>query len=210
MSLTRRHILQSGLVLAIVPTGVSAADCDAIDLSRGIAFKRQDGTRGLARREGDGTVVIDYVTNKGDWVDRRRTRAGIYETGRILSASEFPVVGSAPPEWQWTYTGKPPEPEAGQGWSAKVKELRIDIGYGDYMKEIRTINRLSWKVSYSFLAPKEVKISGCPHSIIPVEAVFQGKGATRSQRWIYFPRFGFGIETRRDGKDNGITALTPA
>ena len=212
MLFTRRRLLTTSLA-ALPLLGAPAlarAGCQPVDPAKGIVFKRQDGTRGLVRREGDGALVIDYVTNKGARVDRRRSKLGIYELGRVLGDSESAVVGSAAPEWVWKFPGNLPEPEAGKGWSGTVRESLIQISYGDEMKENRSVSKSLWQANYRFLERKEVKISGCFYLILPVEAAFVSGSAKRSQRWIYFEREGFGIETRANGKDNGIVALTPA
>ena len=212
MLITRRRLLCLGLgaLPLLAAPAVAGGACQPVDPAKGISFKRQDGMRGLVRREGDGTMVIDYVTNKGDWLDRRRSKMGIYELGRELNESEYPVLGSAPPEWVWTFPGKLPEPEAGKSWSGKVRETLIQISYGEEMKPYRSETKSRWQAKYRFLERKEVKISGCSYLILPVEAEFVGGAAKRSQRWVYFEREGFGIETRANGKDNGIVAMTPA
>ncbi|MCU0828276.1 MAG: hypothetical protein MUE52_12930 [Tabrizicola sp.] len=45
--------------------------------------------------------------------------------------------------------------------------------------------------------------------MLTVEAEFSGKDRVRSERWVYFPDLGLGIETRRDGVSNGLMALGP-
>jgi hypothetical protein len=54
-----------------------------------------------------------------------------------------------------------------------------------------------------------VELSGCSYRALTVEAEFTGKGGGRSQRWVYFSQLGLGIETRRDGVSNGLTAMGP-
>lgn len=210
MILTRRSLLVLGAAALATPALIRPADakqCRFPDINRGVLFKREDGTRGLARRQLDGSVVIDYVTNKGDRVDRRRVEHGVFETWRLLSDSEQPVVGSAPPEWAWSYSRKAVPPEPGKGWSGRVKEVRTDIGYGDYMKEIVTKSRSTWDAKFRFLEGKEVRLSGCVFSMIPVEATFTGKQGRHRRRWVYFPQLDLGVETRRDGVSNGVVAL---
>jgi hypothetical protein len=214
MLLTRRNALSLGVFGLAGPALIgraAAEDCTApADLGRGVSFKRKDGSRGLARRESDGSVVIDYVNNQGDRTDRRTVVKGIFEVRRIYSDSEFPVVGSAPPEFTWKYSPKLVEPEAGGSWTGKVNELRDDVGYGAYMKEYHNRSRTTWKATYSFLQTGEANFSGCNYMTLPVEAVFTGAQGTRTQRWIYFPQLGFGIETKRDGVANGLIALSGA
>jgi hypothetical protein len=104
LPLPRRHVLALSLAALAAPALIrpARAACRPADLDKGIAFRRQDGSRELARREGDGTVVIDYVTNRGAWVDRRRVTHGVFEIGRIVEESEEPVVGASAPDYRWT------------------------------------------------------------------------------------------------------------
>lgn len=213
MNLPRRLFLSLGASVLAAPAlclRAGAAECSGnLSLERGIAFRRKDGSRGLVRREADGGVVIDYITNEGERTDRRRVVAGVFETWRLYAESEFPVVGSAPPEWTWSYTPKPVTPAAGGGWNGKVREVRDEVGYGTNMRESHSRSRTNWTAEYRFLAREEVKLSGCYLLILPVEATFTSGQVTRSQRWLYFEQHGFGLETRRDGVGNGLTALTP-
>lgn len=214
MLLTRRNALSLGVLGLAGPALIgraAAEDCTApADLGRGVSFKRKDGSRGLARRESDGTVVIDYVTNRGDYTDRRKTVHGVFETYRLWNDSEYPLVGSSPPEWTWKFSPKPVEPRSGGSWTGKVSQLWDQISYGDEMKAYHSRARSTWKASYQFLADDEAKLSGCYYRTLPVEATFTGLEGTRSQRWIYFTQLGLGIETKRDGVANGLIALSGA
>jgi hypothetical protein len=214
MLISRRAVLSLSLAAlaapALIRPGFAESCTSFAELERGIVFKRKDGSQGLARRESDGTVVIDYVNNQGDRTDRRKVVQGVFETWRKYADSEYPVVGSAPPEFSWKFSPKPVVPEAGRSWSGKVSEVRHDVGYGAYMKEIHSRVRTTWKARYSFLETGDAIFSGCHYMTLPVEAVFTGEQGTRTQRWIYFPQLGFGIETKRDGVANGITAMSAA
>ena len=214
MLISRRSVLTLSIAALATPAlmrpGLAASCTSYAELGRGIVFKRKDGSRGLARRESDGTVVIDYVNNQGERLDRRKVVKGVFETWRKYSDSEYPVVGSAPPEFTWKFSPKPVEPEAGGSWTGKVSELRDDVGYGAYMKESHNRSRTTWKATYSFLETAQVKLSGCYYMTLPVEAVFTGERGTRTQRWIYFPQLGVGIETKRDGVGNGIVSMSAA
>jgi hypothetical protein len=55
-----------------------------------------------------------------------------------------------------------------------------------------------------------VKLSGCSYRALSAEAVWQGEGGTISQRWVYFPELGLGLETKRNGRANGIVKMGPA
>lgn len=210
MLITRRQVLSvSALVLAApVVFRPALAEATYPDLNKGISFKRQDGSRGLARRESDGRVVIDYVTNRGDWIDKRHVVNGVFETYRELSESEYPIVGSSPPEWFWKYNPKTKEPRAGEVWAGRVAETTDTVSYGEEMKAYHNRGKSKWTAEYRFLENKDAKISGFTYATLAVEAVFSGAGGTRSQRFIYFPKLYLGIETKRDGVANGITGLT--
>lgn len=210
MTLNRRSALTLGLAALATPALMrpALAACAFPDLSKGISFKRQDGSRGLARREGDGTVVIDYVTNRGFWIDRRRVRNGVFEVARVVEESEEPVVGSSAPDYKWTYSPKIILPEDGATWAGRVKEV-VEVTISD---ERGTVDRrrTRWEASYRVFDPREVKLSGCSYRALSAEAVWQGERGTISQRWVYFPELGLGLETKRNGRANGIVAMGPA
>ena len=209
MFLTRRHLLTLPLAGLVAPalTRPARAACRRADLDKGIAFRRKDGSKGLARREGDGTVVIDYVTNRGAWVDRRRVTNGVFEIGRIVEESEEPVVGASAPDYRWSYSPRPIWPEDGASWSGKVKEV-VEVTISDENATVER-QRRTWTASYRCFEPRDVTLSGCDYRALTVEAEFSGTGGSRSQRWVYFPELGLGIETRRDGVSNGLVALGP-
>lgn len=211
MILSRRSMLSLALSALAAPALIRpayAAQCGGLDLGKGIAFTRKDGSKGLARREGDGVVFIDYVTNRGEWLDRRRVKNGVFEVSRLVEESEFPVVGSSAPDYAWTYSPKIILPEDGAAWSGTVKEL-VEVTISDEHGTVER-QRTRWKASYRCFEPREVALSGCTHRALTVEASFKGENGTRSQRWVYFPDLGLGLETKRDSTGNGITAMTSA
>lgn len=207
MPLSRRALLAAP-ALFLLPRPAWAGACQPLDLDQGIAFRRQDGSRGLARREADGQVRIDYVTNRGAWTDVRRVKNGVFEVQRIVEESEEPMVGSSAPTFSWSYSPKAIQPEDGASWDGTVKEV-VEVTISD---ENATVDRrrASWTAHYSCFNLREVKLSGCTLTALSVEATFVGKNGGRSQRWVYFPDLGLGLETVRDGRENGLTALTPA
>ncbi len=208
LSLSRRHLLAAPALL-LLPRGAWAGSiCKPVDLDKGIAFRRQDGSTGLARREADGRVLIDYVTNRGAWTDLRRVRNGVFEVQRIVEESEEPMVGASAPTFSWTYSPKIITPEDGATWDGTVKQ-EVEVTISDEAATVER-SRAKWTAHYRCFDPREVKLSGCFLLALSVEASFVGKGGSRSQRWVYFPELGLGLETVRDGKENGITALTPA
>lgn len=210
MFLTRRSTLTLAVAALAAPalTRPAMAACSRPDLAKGIVFKRQDGSRGLARREGDGTVVIDYVTNRGEWLDRRRVKNGVFEVARVVQENEFPVVGASAPDYAWTYSPKIVAPEDGAVWTGRIKEL-VEVTISDERGTVER-QRRRWEASYRFSDPREVKLSGCTYRALSAEADWTSDGTTISQRWVYFVDLGLGLETKRNGKANGITALMPA
>ena len=210
MPLTRRAALILPLAALAVPALIrpAAAACKPVDLAVGISFTRKDGSRGVARREGDGIVFIDYVTNRGAWLDRRRVRNGVFEISRLVEESEEPVVGNSAPDYAWTFGRKLIVPEDGAAWSGKVKEV-VEVTISDENATVER-QRTSWSASYRCFEPRDVTLSGCTLAALTVEATFTGENGTRSQRWVYFPDLGLGLETRRNGVSNGLTAMQPA
>lgn len=210
MMLARRFVVAAGLAALAAPVLIRPAwaACARPDLAKGIVFKRQDGSRRLARREGDGVVVIDYVTNRGDWLDRRRVKNGVFEVARDVQESEEPVVGASAPSYAWTYSPAMIAPQDGASWQGRVKEV-VEVTISDLEGTVQR-ERRRWQASYRVFEPREGSLSGCRWQALTVEAVWTGGSGTIRQRWVYFPELGLGLETRRNGRANGITALTPA
>jgi len=196
-------------LVALIFATPAAADCvTAANLATGITFTREDGRAGLVT--GDGKVVrIDYSTMPDDWTDKRVTRMGIYELEANFHYDPLPVVGGGYPYYTWTYQSRGIAPIPGHSFRAHIAQRREeDIG-----TETTPPPEISaYDVTYRFLEAKEVALSGCPYTIIPVEADYPG-GVM--QRWVYFPDLGFGLETvprRVEGcvlARNGLKSLTP-
>lgn len=209
MPLTRRAVLSLTLATLAAPALIrpASAACRPVDLARGIAFARQDGSKGLARAEGD-EVRIDYVTNRGAWTDIRRVKNGVFETSRTVEESVEPMVGASAPTYSWSYSPKIILPADGATWSGRVKET-VEVTISDERATVER-RRSRWNAIYRCFEPREVKLSGCTYQALTVEAAFSGEGGGYSQRWVYFPQIGLGLETRRNGKSNGLVSLTPA
>lgn len=209
MPLTRRAVLSLTLATLAAPALIRPAQaaCRPVDLARGIAFARQDGSKGLARAEGD-EVRIDYVTNRGAWTDIRRVKNGVFETSRTVEESVEPMVGASAPTYSWSYSPKIILPADGATWSGRVKET-VEVTISDERATVER-RRSRWNAIYRCFEPREVKLSGCTYQALTVEAAFSGEGGGYSQRWVYFPQIGLGLETRRNGKSNGLVSLTPA
>ncbi len=209
MFLSRRTMLSLSLAALAAPSLIrpAAAACRPVDLAKGIAFTRKDGSKGLATAEGD-VVRIDYVTNRGAWTDIRRVKNGVFEVSRTVEESEEPVVGSSAPSYSWTYSPKIIVPTDGATWAGRVKES-AEVTISD---ENATVERWGtrWKAIYRCFEPREVTLSGCAYQALTVEAVFSGEKGGYSQRWVYFPDLELGLETRRDGVSNGLVAMVPA
>jgi hypothetical protein len=205
----RRHFLTLSLSALAAPAliGPARAACQRADLAKGISFTRQDGSKGVATAEGD-EVRIDYVTNRGAWTDIRRAKNGVFEVSRTVEENEEPVVGSSAPTYSWTYSPKIILPADGATWSGRVKET-TEVTISD---ENATVERWGtrWEAIYRCFDPREVTLSGCTYQALTVEAVFAGETGGYSQRWVYFPELGLGLETRRDAVTNGLVAMGPA
>jgi hypothetical protein len=208
MILTRRTALSLTLAALAAPALIrpARAACKPVDLARGIAFARKDGSKGVARAEDD-EVRIDYVTNRGAWTDIRRAKNGVFETSRTVEENEEPVVGSSAPTYSWTYSPKIIMPTDGATWSGRVKET-VEVTISDENATVER-KRRQWDAIYRCFEPREVTLSGCLYKVLTVEAAYSGEGSGYSLRWVYFPELGLGLETRRDGVSNGLTAMGP-
>jgi hypothetical protein len=209
MILTRRAALSLTLTALAAPALIRPAHaaCTPVDLAKGIAFTRKDGSKGLARGEGD-EVRIDYVTNRGAWTDIRRVRNGVFETSRTVEESVEPMVGASAPTYSWSYSPKIIRPTDGATWSGRVKET-VEVTISDENATVER-KRTRWDAIYRCFEPRDVTLSGCTYQALTVEAVFSGERGGRSQRWVYFPALGLGLETRRDGVSNGLASMGPA
>lgn len=191
-------------VLAAVPVGARCLGPG--DLARGIAFDRDGGFPGrvVAR---DGGVFVDYAHGQPS-TDARQTLLGIYELS-TLTALGADFVGAGAVAVESRFQDNPPEPVAGQTWQSWVRlRIRGDGTTGPESGKFHVVRR---QVRYSFLAERDVMLSGCRYRAIPVEAVFRRRDDELRQRWIYFPDLGFGLETIPLGRGvaEGLTALRP-
>lgn len=180
-------------------------------LAKGVAFKREDGHTGIIRAAGK-MFEIDYASNSnGIWRDKRLSRLGIYDTEWQSTPTNDNYVGGGPGgDFSFRFSGKPPLPQAGTTWSTTVSERKsLEAG----LQSGPVISRTSYKVTYSFMAAKTAKLSGCSYTIQPVEATFTNKNTDLTRRFIYFPDLGFGLETRVIGRHGdasrelGLTSL---
>lgn len=208
MLFPRRRLLTVCLAALASPALIrpAIAACKPVDLAAGIAFRRKDGSKGVAKTEDDG-VRIDYVTNRGAWTDIRRVKNGVFEVSRTVEENEEPMVGASAPTYSWTYSPKIITPADGANWSGRVKET-VEVTISDENATVER-RRTQWQAIYRCFEPREVTLSGCTYQALTVEAVFSGDNGGYSQRWVYFPELGLGLETRRNGVSNGLTALGP-
>jgi hypothetical protein len=209
MPLTRRAMLSLTLTILAAPALIRPAQaaCKPVDLAKGIAFTRKDGSKGLARAEGD-VVRIDYVTNRGAWTDIRRVKNGVFEVSRTVEESVEPMVGASAPTFSWTHSPRIIQPSDGATWSGRVKET-VEVTISDENATVER-RRTRWQAIYRCFEPRKVTLSGCTYQALTVEAMFSGDNGSYSQRWVYFPELGLGLETRRDGVANGLVSLGPA
>jgi hypothetical protein len=89
-----------------------------------------------------------------------------------------------------------------------VKEV-VEVTISDERGTVQR-SRRRWTARYRCFEPREVTLSGCRFAALTVEADWTDGGDTIRQRWVYFPELGLGLETRRNGKANGLVALGPA
>ena len=194
-------------LLALALASPAAADCvTAADLATGITFKREDGRHGLAKTDGR-NIRINYSTNPDDWTDTRTSRFGVYDLGANFHFDPMEVVGGGYPHFDWTFSGRPPEPTPGAAFKSKVTQKRSeDIGTEFVPPPVIS----TYQATYTFLDAQQATLSGCPYTIVPIEAAFSD-GTT--QRFLYFPDLALGLETRTrgleraNGERRGLVAL---
>lgn len=193
------------LALSLSPLPTLAACVTADSLTTGVIFTRMDGRTGLAKRTVN-SVLVDYDTGKTEWDDRREGSFGIYESSITQYFSDEMLVGSGSTDIEWSFGNKPPRPEAGTSFKTNLRGTwtEYDSTEKGYSKGTYAV-----RVEYRFLEEKEVKLSGCTYTIIPVEATFSGKGPTKTQRWVYFKDLYFGLETTLNGDKRGLTMMKP-
>lgn len=199
-----RHAILAAC-LTLLPLGALAECVTADSLAKGVSFKRADGRAGrvVAR---DGGIYVDYAAGKGLWTDERQTLLGIYETNTTSFFSDEELIGSGDTRQTWKLRGKPPVPKAGESWKTRISADAVtdnssEQGYQEWSGKFDAV--------YTFLPEMEAKLSGCTYRAIPVEATFLGEDGGFTRRWLYFADLGFGLETKRDGTGNGLTALKP-
>lgn len=199
-----RHAILAAC-LTLLPLGALAECVTADSLAKGVSFKRADGRAGRAVAR-DGGIYVDYAAGKGLWTDERKTLLGIYETNTTSFFSDEELIGSGDTRQTWKFRGKPPVPKAGESWKTRISADAVtdnssEQGYQEWSGKFDAV--------YSFLPEMEAKLSGCTYRAIPVEATFLGDDGGFTRRWLYFADLGFGLETKRDGTGNGLTALKP-
>lgn len=101
-------------------------------------------------------------------------------------------------------------PQAGDGWAGTAKDVVQNVTDGAAMKANVSRFKTSYTANFAFLPETTAKLSGCTYRMIPGEAVFTGPDKSRSQRFVFFPDLGFGLETKRDGAANGLVAMKSA
>ena len=199
-----RHAILAAC-LTLLPLGALAECVTADSLVKGVSFKRADGRAGRAVAR-DGGIYVDYAAGKGLWTDERQTLLGIYETNTTSFFSDEELIGSGDTRQTWKFRGKPPVPKAGESWKTRISADAVtdnssEQGYQEWSGKFDAV--------YTFLPEMEAKLSGCTYRAIPVEATFLGEDGGFTRRWLYFANLGFGLETKRDGTGNGLTALKP-
>lgn len=200
------------VILSLLPAHVWAECVTAKDLSKGIVFKRQDGRTGIVSGQGADIAVNYAATSKTAWTDQRTTKLGIYELSwSYIPTDDYYVGGGPGGSWTYKFSGKPPVPVAGDSWKTRISVASHEDNGSEYGE--KTV-RSAVDATYRFLEVSTANLSGCTYRIAPVEADFSARGVSRTQRWIYFPDLGFGLETRvtdhQSGEDLklGLTALT--
>lgn len=188
----------AALLLLLLATP-AAADCvTASDLATGILFTREDGRSGYAITKGRDIRIV-YSAMNDDWTDTRLARMGVYDLSANFHFDPLPMVGGGYPHYDWTYASRLPTPTPGKSLKTKVTQKRSeDIG-----TEVTPPPVVStYQATYTFLEATTATLSDCAYTIVPIEAAYSD-GTT--QRYLYFPDLGLGVETRTRGleRQNG-------
>ncbi len=199
-------MLRALLLLCLMALPAEAECVTADNLAKGISFTRQDGHKGRITSQG-GALLVEYVIDRQAWTDARVARFGIYEQHFAPWLSDDIIVGGDPPQFDWVFSPPPPAPRPGMTWHTGIWQTETDVGYGSQMVKIVSHKESGIEATFTYKAEAKAKLSGCTYRIQPVEASFKGLDSTFTRRWIYFPDLGFGLETVRDGKKNGLTSL---
>ena len=196
-----------GVVLLLGTAAPVMADClDAGSIDKGVTFRRSDGHRGTAIRKGD-QIVIDYAAENGVREDLRWAVSGIYEEETSQLLIDEPSMGAGSFVEHRKFAGALPVPVAGQNWLAKVRLHRKTDNPSIDPKDLKDQD-FRMRVTYHFLPEITGAISGCQYRAIPVEGRITDGSWVLTQRWLYFPDLGFGLETKRDGVTAKVVAMT--
>lgn len=194
------------LALLLTAPAAATACVTAADLATGVLFTREDGRSGLAITKGRDIRVV-YSAMNDDWTDTRLARMGVYDLWANFHFDPLSTVGGGYPHYDWTYARRLPTPTPGKSFKTRVTQQRSeDIGTEFTPPPVTT----KYEATYTFLDAKQATLSGCSYTIVPVEAAYSD-GTT--QRFLYFPDLGFGLETRTrgleraDGERRGLIEL---
>lgn len=193
------------LLLALVAPCGALACVTAEDAAFGIRFTLADGAEGRVEVTGQ-MVELDYATNKGSKIDQRQSRYGVYDIKQTRQDSELPIVGSGPDSYSWFFQTTPPRPKPGMVWHGTLRQELDRVGYGVEMVELHSRTQVTYGATWTAREGKEVTLSGCPYQVLPIEMTRDGETKVAG-RWIWFVDLGFGIQTVREGKANGLTGL---
>ena len=157
------------------------------------------------------SLRVTYATSSSASGEESVSLWGIYPESQHVWSDGSRLAD--PQNWTESYrfSAKPPQPEAGPEWSAKITRKRKGEIDGE-----RVSDKSTEAVSYRYEAPRSVSLGGCGYTVMTVTARFTADGVDYVLRYAYFPDLGFGLKTR--WWDNtlfeaevhyGITALSP-
>jgi hypothetical protein len=185
--------MKHALIALLLASPAAATACvTANDLATGVIFTREDGRSGFAITEGRDIRIV-YSAMNDDWTDTRLSRMGVYDRWAEFHFDPLPTVGGGYPQYEWTYARRLPTPTPGKSFKTRVTQTRSeDIGTRVTPPPVST----KYEATYTFLEARQATLSDCPYTVVPVEAAYSD-GTT--QRYLYFPDLGFGLETRTRG-----------
>ena len=200
------------LAIACLASPTSAAECvSADDLATGIVFEQQQLGRGLIQTVEGNRLRTTYTSSSSAQGEESVALWGIYsESYHVWNDG----AGLATPQ-DWTdsfrFSVKPPLPEAGLNWSAKITRKRKGEIDGETVTD-----KATEAVSFTYDAPRSVTFGSCDYAVMTVTGRFTAEGVDFIRRYAYFPDLGFGLQTRWvdntlfEAEDtHGITALSP-
>ena len=179
------------------------------DLARGIVFLREGTGMGTAMLR-EGAVELRYTAGNAEVELTYLADRGVFPR-RVVEAygPGAPVQPGERDEEIWRFASPPPPLVPGVQWTASVAIQSQGTLFGQHDTREQGI------ATYAVGGPETVEIGGCRYSVLSVEGRIERGGATRQERFAYFPDLGFGLLTgvtdrgTGQGVQFGLLSLAP-